>query len=180
MKKLTTITLTAITLFTLTACGNHKEETTVETQPTQIIKINDNTAVEKNVTEDTTVEDNENYYSSDETIEEKEEPSNTQTMDNAQGYANAMTVDPSQIGVGLGGSGFKDGTYFQLLGGKKVGVNGFSFYVISHATGDCIKVTCSSDNYQKAFAFADYMNELAPNGKTNNGLKSNFDYYMNN
>lgn len=175
MKKLTTITLTAVALLTLTACGNHKENTTVETQPTQILKVDDNTAVEKDVTEDTTVEDTENYYSED---NETEESTTQETMDNGKGYANAMTVDPSKIGIGVGGAGLKEGQYFQIVGGEKVGINGFSFYVISQATSDCIKVTCTSDQYQKAYAFADYMNELAPNGKTNNGLKSNFDYYM--
>lgn len=191
MKKITKTIISLATLATVCTGAyiandlkNQEKAHNTEIPTEKLLKVSSSIAVTKNVEDDTIVEDTENYYASstetDTETETETESDNTQTMNSGKGYANAMTVDPSQIGVGVGGSGFKDGTYFQILCSEKVGVNGFSFYVISHATGDCIKVTCSSDNYQKAFAFADYMNELAPNGKTNNGLKSNFDYYMNN
>lgn len=152
---------------------NSEKAETTNIKSEQVLKVNKDIAVTKNVTEPSeeveTTESTETLKSTEPT-----------TTNNMTGYANAMTVDPETVGVGIGGAGFKEGSHFQIVGCKKVGTNGFSFYVISHASSDCIKVTCSSDNYEKAYAFADYMNELAPNGKTNNGLKSNFDYYMNN
>lgn len=133
------------------------------TSATKILKVDDSTAVEKNVAESTVVEDNENYLAEEN-----------------KGEFTVMTVDPSQIGIGVGGAGITDGHYFAIVKGEKVGSDKFSFYVISYKSSDCIKVVCDSSLYQKAWGFADYMNELAPNGTTKNGLESNFNYYMNN
>lgn len=155
---------------------NARVETTQSTE--QVLKVDDKTAVTKNVTEPS--EETTETTTTQSTENTAKTSKSEMTMDNAESYATAMTVSADSIGVGIGGVGFKDGTYFQVVGGEKVGISGMSFYVLSHASGDCIKVTCTSDMYQKAYGFAEYMNELAPNGKTNNGLKSNFDYFMNN
>lgn len=174
-KTLTTLAVVATLVNTAYIVGkwNSEKVETADIQTDQLVKVNKDTAVTKKVTEPS---------EEVETTERTETVKSTEpdTTNNMTGYANAMTVDPETVGVGIGGAGFKEGSYFQVVGGEKVGTNGFSFYVISQASRDCIKVTCSSDNYEKAYAFVDYMNELAPNGKTNNGLKSNFDYYMNN